>query len=230
MRRVAVYAGTRNLYHKMAVAAKALTINTEMDRVVFFTEDDEFSEELPSYIETINVSGQRFFSPDGPNYVSHWTWMSLMRLAMPLILTDEDTALYMDVDALTARDIKEIWDTNLDGKYLAAVAEPIKCREPFTYFNAGVMLMNLQLLRDSGKAREMIDYVNNVPLTYPDQDTINLLCQGKIVKLGGEWNATDFIPHPLAAKIIHFAMDRRYEDRPYFKVCEKKKWRDFNAG
>ena len=229
MKRVAVYAGTRNLYHKMAVAARTLSLNARMDRIIFLIEDDAFPEALPGYVETINVSQQRVFSPDGPNYVSHWTWMSLMRIAIPLILTDEDTALYLDVDTLCARDVEGIWERDLTGKYMAAAAEPLKCKMPFTYFNAGVLLMNLKLLRESGKAREMIEYINNVQLMYPDQDTINLLCQGKIAQIGGEWNATSFIPHPLAARIIHYAIDRQYDQRPYFRECEKKKWRDYNA-
>ena len=46
MRKVAVYAGTRNVYHNMAVAAKSLLCHTQMDRVWILIEDDEVPEEL----------------------------------------------------------------------------------------------------------------------------------------------------------------------------------------
>lgn len=50
MRKVVVYAGTRNVYHNMVVAAKSLLNHTQMDRVWFLIEDDEFPEELPDVI------------------------------------------------------------------------------------------------------------------------------------------------------------------------------------
>ena len=62
MRRVAVYAGTRNVYGMMAAAAKSLLATTHMDIVYFMIEDDEFPEPLPGPIGVVNVS--RYKKPE----------------------------------------------------------------------------------------------------------------------------------------------------------------------
>ena len=100
MRRVAVYAGTRNIYNNMVVAARSLLWHTRMDRVVFLIEDDTFQEPLPSVIETMNVSGQEFFPQDGPNYQSRWTYMTLMRLVLPETVETADLSALQGCSSL----------------------------------------------------------------------------------------------------------------------------------
>ena len=68
--KAAVYSGTRNLYADMVTAAKSLIANSSVEKIYFLIEDDVFPYELPRLIETMNVSGQRFFArqrqlPDG---------------------------------------------------------------------------------------------------------------------------------------------------------------------
>ena len=46
MKRVAVYAGTRNVYGQMVSAATSRVKNTRMDRVFFLIEDDALPEEI----------------------------------------------------------------------------------------------------------------------------------------------------------------------------------------
>ena len=109
MRRVAVYAGTRNVYDTMATAAKSLAIHTEMDRIILLMEDDVFPLFLPDYVETINVSGQTFFGCGSANYDSHWTYMTLMRTALTKLLPDEDAVLWLDIDTIVEKDISELF-------------------------------------------------------------------------------------------------------------------------
>ena len=54
--RVAAYCGTRNLYKDMVTAAKSLLMNSNVEKIYFIIEDDEFPYELPeSIFEIINI-------------------------------------------------------------------------------------------------------------------------------------------------------------------------------
>lgn len=231
MRRVAVYAGTRNVYGMMAAAAKSLLATTHMDMVYFLIEDDEFPEPLPDVIKTWNVAeasmdGQHWFYKDGPNYDSQWTWMSLVRLAVPGIFTKEDRVLWLDVDTIVEQDIGEIFDRDLAGNYVAMVEEPVRSKYPFTYHNAGVILMDLDKLRADDTWRKWIKLVNREPFTAKDQDVINLICQGEILTLGPEWNCAGHITQNAEDPYIrHYAGSLRPSGAAAFARYEKAEWR-----
>ena len=223
MRKVVVYAGTRNVYHNMVVAAKSLLCHTQMDRVWFLIEDDAFPEELPAVIKTKNMSGQQWF-PDGPNTRKRWSYMSLLRLALPEILPEEDRVLWLDIDTIVNADITDLMKTDLDGCYVAAVEEPIRSKDPFLYYNAGVMVMDLKKLRD-GMADLLIRYVNRVDMRFPDQDVINLLCQGRIKPVSPYWNSNIWIVEVSDPGITHYAADRNYERHKLWQKYEQMEWR-----
>ena len=65
MERVAVYAGTRNLYEVMKTAVNSLLANTRMDRVYLLIEDDHFPYQMPDNVKAFNISNQKFFPADG---------------------------------------------------------------------------------------------------------------------------------------------------------------------
>ena len=223
MRSVAVYSGTRNIYHNMTVAAKSLLYHTHMDRVWFLIEDDEFPEELPDVIRTKNMRGQTWF-PDGPNTRKRWSYMSMLRLALPEILPEEDRVLWLDVDTICNRDVTELIRTDLDGCYVGMAEEPIRSRRPFRYYNAGVMPMDLEKLRD-GTYLELIRYVNSREMDFPDQDVLNLLCQTKIREISPYWNSNKWIVEVSDPGITHFAADRAYERQPLWQEYDRKEWR-----
>ena len=228
MRKVAVYAGTRNVYHNMAVAARSLLCHTQMDRVWFLIEDDEFPEELPAVIKTKNMSGQQWF-PEGPNTRKRWSYMSLLRLALHEILPEEDRVLWLDIDTIVNEDITELFETDLEGCYVAAAEEPIRSKRPFRYYNAGVMIMDLRKLRD-GMAEELIRYTNRVEMDFPDQDVINLLCQGRIKAIDPYWNSNRWIVEVENPGITHFAADRNYERQELWQEYDRMEWRVKDAG
>lgn len=227
MRKVVVYAGTRNVYHSMAVAAKSLLNHTPVDRVWFLIEDETFQEPLPDVIRTMDVSGQTWF-PDGPNTRKRWSYMSLMRLALPEIFPEEKRILWMDVDTIVHCDISDLFETDMDGCYVGMAEEPIRSRRPFRYYNAGVMLMDLEKLRD-GKAQELIDFVNRREMDFPDQDVINLLCQTQIKEISPYYNSNKWIVEIVDPAVTHFAADRNYEARDLWQKYDRMEWRVING-
>ena len=231
MRRVAVYAGTRNVYGMMAAAAKSLLATTHMDIVYFMIEDDAFPAPLPGTIGVVNVSSgswnaKTYFDQEGPNYNSQWTWMSLVRLVLPDLLIREKRVLWLDVDTIVEQDIGEIFDRDLAGNYVAMVEEPVRSKYPFTYYNAGVMLMDLDALRADDTWRKWIKLINREPFTAKDQDVINLICQGEILTLGPEWNSAGHITQNAEDPYIrHYAGSLRPSGAAAFARYEKAEWR-----
>lgn len=223
-----VWCGTQNVYPYMAASARSVLRNVRgVDKIYFMTETDDFPEQLPDIVECININDTPYLDPNGANFINGWTWMTLSRLALHHILP-EDRVLYLDCDTIAEADFSELFGLDLQGKVMAAVREPDRCKPPFVYVNAGVLLMDLQKMRQ-GIGDEMLNMVNTVKLGCPDQDTINLLCQGRILELPPIYNASDWTGQPGDPKITHYAGLKRYWERRLFQKYLNMKWSDLNA-
>ena len=206
MSRIAVYTGSRNLYPDMVPAVKSMIKNGHPDKIYLLIEDDQFSEWLPDIVETINVSGQKFFRPDGPNMRSKFTYLAMMRAALTEVLPqDIDKVLSLDCDTLIVGDITELWERDLNGYYFSASIEPHRTRWDTLYTNTGVALYNLKMLRETGKALEVIEELNTNVYPWVEQDVFNYLCQGHILPMPSEFNANDWTLSTTKVSIKHYA-------------------------
>ena len=190
----------------MVPAVKSMIKNGHPDKIYLLIEDDQFSEWLPDIVETINVSGQKFFKPDGPNMRSKFTYLAMMRAALSEVLPqDIDKVLSLDCDTLIVGDITELWERDLDGYYFSASIEPHRTRWNTLYTNTGVALYNLKMLRDSGKTQEVIKELNTNVYPWVEQDVFNYLCQGFILPMPSEYNANDWTESTTKVSIKHYA-------------------------
>ena len=208
--KAAVYVGTRNLYDDMLPAVKSILINSDVDKVYLLIEDDRFPHDLPDCVETINVSSQTFFRSNGPNYNLKWTYMTLMRAALPKIFPDLDVILSMDDDVIALQDVSDLWDLPIEDYYFAAAEEPKKSKGGSDYkfplyTQMGVVLFNLKKLREDGMCDRVIEALNAYWFSIAEQDCMNLLCQGKIYPMPGDYNATNYTKHSDHPKMIHYA-------------------------
>ena len=210
--RVAVYTGSRNLYHDMIPAVKSMLKNGKPDLIYLLIEDDKFPYWLPSNVKTINVSDQPYFKHDGPNYNQGWTYMVLMRAALHRVFPKISRILSLDVDTIVAKDISELWDLPIDDYYLAAAKEPHKSSNRL-YVNCGVMLLNLDRLRD-GKGDELIDALNTYRYGFNEQDCIAERCQGGLYVMPSDYNANNYTDPTSTPKIVHFAAIKNYQTHP----------------
>lgn len=226
--RTAVYAGTRNVYQNMTTAAKSLLSHTHVDRVWFLIEDDLFPEALPDVIRTKNVSGQTWFDPEGPNAKKRWSYMALMKLALPEVFPELDRILWLDVDTIVNKDIGDLFDMDLEDNLIAAAEELMRSKPPFRYFNTGVMVMDLDGLRGLA-AENLIRLANGHEMQFPDQDAINLCLQWKIKKISATYNSNYWIEEVDDPAVTHFAADRFYEERRLWKQYENMDWRDIEC-
>lgn len=246
-KKVAVYSGTRNLYPMMVPAVKSLLCNSDVDEIWLYIEDDELPKSygMPEdIVKTKNCSNQTYFRPDGPNMKSFYTYMALMRSTYALEFPELKRILSLDIDTIVVDDIQELWDLPLepDDKnsnefyYFSATPEPYGTQQPrfdYLYTNIGVCLYNLERLRD-GKAKEVIEALNNTRYSWMEQDCFNEKCVGHVYPMGAEYNATKYTEKTDNPKIIHFAgaknwsatvVTQQYLNMPWKEVMNYRKWR-----
>lgn len=188
--KAAVYAGTSNLYRDMTVAAKSLFANSDVDKVFFLVEDNWFPYDVCDDIECINIRGQQFFNPGGPNFNTHWTYMVLMRAALTKIFPDLDRVLSLDVDTIVEDDISDLWNLDMGDCVVAMVPEYMTGFRPFgpIYWNAGVMLQDMAKLRETGLDDQIIYALNHETFRCPEQCAFNKYCAGRIYTLPTRYN------------------------------------------
>lgn len=133
-----------------------------------------------------------------------------------------DRVLYLDCDIVVLGSILPFWNTPLDGVGVAAV-EDIGCGESGryevlqypskdSYFNAGVLLVNLAYWRKHDMAKACVDYYHKYPerILFNDQDLLNSILHKdkKLVDL--RWNVQDgFYRNP---KVMSAGWKQRYAE------------------
>ena len=216
VRKVAAYAGTRNLYEVMKTAVTSLLQNNSMDDVYLLIEDEAYPYEMLENVHIINVQDQTYFPEDGANFKNRWTYMSLIRLALTKILPKEDKLLWLDCDTIVDADISELFAIDIDGYYVAGVRE-IRKEGWKDYINAGVMLMNLSEIRRDKLDDKLIDIVNTKKLDCPDQDAMNMLAKGRIKFIESKYNVCPFTEPPSELKIFHYAARVIFDNDPLYR-------------
>ena len=99
-----------------------------------------------------------------------------------------DKILYLDPDIVIINSLKALYNSAFDNHFFMACSHVFKAGQTFNglrlktdkeipYFNSGVILMNLPLMRKSIQKRLIIDYVihNKHRLFLPDQDVFSAL-------------------------------------------------------
>lgn len=114
----------------------------------------------------------------------------------------EKRILYLDPDILIRGSLASMYETDLEGNILAGIPdlaintmlsahkEEIGFKEEEPYINSGVLLMDLDKMRENFRAgdigRTMEEWQER--LAYPDQDIINLIFRGRIRMLERKYN------------------------------------------
>lgn len=170
-----VYALTRNVYDWILPSVRSLAEHNPDARVFILCEDDAFPLDLPIGAEVINVSDQGFFPEIGAHrteafggYINH------LKVYYPEILPC-DKVIHMDIDTIICDSLAPLWDTNISGKWFAAVPESQTWYRPYgpVYYNMGVALINLAQMREDGIAPAMGKYLMTSGRPFADQDAWN---------------------------------------------------------
>ena len=128
---------------------------------------------------------------------NYYTKATYYRLFIPEKL-NVDKALYLDSDIVVNGSIEDLYNTNIDQYYLAAVADwtqdphkDLEMSEHARYFNCGVMLVNLRKWREDRVKERVIDLTRNKPwaMRCADQCGINSIVNGRGMELPPKYNA-----------------------------------------
>jgi lipopolysaccharide biosynthesis glycosyltransferase len=128
------------------------------------------------------------------------------RIMLPELLGQTERVLYLDIDTLVLDSLGPLWELELDDSYLAAVtnvperhmmghAAELGLPGPEAYFNSGVLLMNLELMRREGSSAALREcaLTRREQLLWPDQDTLNLVLGDRRRELHPRWNLMNSI-------------------------------------
>lgn len=180
--------------------------------------------------------GEKCFC-DAPVLFHYTKEMYYRLLAFQLLPDNLDRILYLDPDILVLNPIRELYETDISG-YLYAAAyhdKPItrinRIRlypyEISAYFNSGVLLMNLELLRKEADEKEIYRFVeeNHARLVMPDQDILNALYAKRILNLNELYYNYDarFYTYYKLASNGQFDMDQIIRKTVILHFCGKKK-------
>ena len=165
----------------------------------------------------------------------YYTKATYYRFFIPELFPMYDKGLYLDCDIVINADVSELYRTELGDNYLAAIPEEfITDVEVFgiysekvldvprqEYINAGILVMNLDIMRKMGLKEQFAALLEKV--TYrvaQDQDYLNVICKNKTIILDKTWNRT---PMPCAdltetPKIAHYKINFKpwkFDNIPY---------------
>lgn len=163
---------------------------------------------------------------DDYKYISVETYY---RFFIPQIFDKDSKILYLDVDMVIEEDINKLWMNDIANSYAGVVQDaysemhlknknvsPYKGltfrdyyknklkKKELTYFNAGVMLLNLDLMRKDKIDKKLWQFVaKESPLPFQDQDAMNAVMECKLKYLDNKWNIFPQFPIKNPA-IIHY--------------------------
>lgn len=134
--------------------------------------------------------------------LSHWvTVQAWFRIKLPDLCQDLDKILYLDCDTLILDDLSELFNTDLDERFLAGVKDvwgvDKYCKrlsmESGVYVNSGMLLLNAKYCRQENFFEKIVDFANNNTkiIEFCDQDSINKIADNKKVVLHPKFNFMD---------------------------------------
>ena len=162
----------------------------------------------------------------------HYTLAAYYRLFIETAFPTYDKAIYLDCDLVLLTDVAELYDIDIGDNLVAAAHEQNTERDErftnyvetilgipaHTYFNSGVLVMNLKEFRKFRVQKRFLTLLTtyNFDCLAPDQEYLNVICKDRVYNLPTGWNKQSFPTPPEGElKLCHFALANKpwhYED------------------
>ncbi len=232
------FAATDNYIKYMDVAITSLIENASKDfdyRItVLHNGLSKKNEEILKKHETSNIKidfrdveeelkGLRDILPDAKIF----SMATFYRLLIEVMYPNIDKAIYLDGDIVVVGDISNFYKTNLENNLIGAVNEQMCFLNPFMtqytidvdgidphkFFNAGVMLLDLNAIREFELHKKFVrmlkDYNFQTPMN--DQEYLNIICRNRIKLLPNGWNKEYVEACPLEGDLYlrHYALSTK---------------------
>lgn len=220
-----VYTLTRNVYHWLLPSIRSLAEHHPDARVFILCEDDEFPLELPIKAEIVNVSDQHQFDHSINIQNRFGGYINFLKVYYPTLLPRLKKVIHLDVDTIITDSLEPFWQINLTNKWIAAVPEYQAQHSQLklygdVYYNAGIMLINLQQMRKDKIEDTMAQFLIDVPQPFADQDAWNKygIEQDKIVVAPVRFNECISCGYTDNPAIVHYCAIRDwYGNRSMFR-------------
>ena len=117
---------------------------------------------------------------------------ALVKFLLPTLLLTHKKVLYIDDDVLVRKDLSELFNWDLKGHVAGVVADmpqvlyekqAFGSRYGRSYFNSGVLLLDLDKMRREGMQERLIETKQTLPSSLQDQDVFNEVFRGDVVEL-----------------------------------------------
>lgn len=137
----------------------------------------------------------------------HFSKETFYRYFILDVMADYKKVLYLDADMIALCDVGELFDVDVGGYYAAAVKDmdvigaykaerdteqylkkQLGLVRPLEYFQAGVLLLNLELLRRELSVGKLVEKTLEYKWRMADQDVLNLFFQGRVKFLEQKYN------------------------------------------
>lgn len=182
----------------------------------------------------------------------YYTNTTYFRLFLPELYPQYNKVLYLDSDIIVLGDIAELYNTEMGQNLVAAAPDDIiqynKVFQDYAelvvgvakyqhYFNAGVLLMNLDELRKFKFQEKFLYLLGTVKFSVAqDQDYLNRLCKGRVTLISHDWDVMPYVNEetkPEDIKLIHYNFAYKpwhFEDVTYneyfWKYAQKTEFYD----
>ena len=247
----------------LAVTLQSLTENASKNyyysiKILYTNMQEENKKKLAKYesenvkIEFVDLNYYIQKIQDKLYTRDYYTNTTYFRLFIPSLYPQYDKAIYLDGDIVVLGDISELYNINMGDNLIAAAPDDViqntKVFQEYAekvvgvadyrnYFNAGVLLMNLDELRKFDFLDKFLYLLETVKFSVAqDQDYLNRLCKGRTKIISIAW---DRMPMPTdkilddEIKLIHYNLaykpwhfDNVLYKEHFWKYAEKTEYID----
>ena len=247
----------------LAVTLQSLTENASKNyyysiKILYTNMQEENKKKLAKYesenvkIEFVDLNYYIQKIQDKLYTRDYYTNTTYFRLFIPSLYPQYDKAIYLDGDIVVLGDISELYNINMGDNLIAAAPDDViqntKVFQEYAekvvgvadyrnYFNAGVLLMNLDELRKFDFLDKFLYLLETVKFSVAqDQDYLNRLCKGRTKIISVAW---DRMPMPTdkilddEIKLIHYNLaykpwhfDNVLYKEHFWKYAEKTEYID----
>jgi len=221
------FCADRKFFPYASVAILSLLENGGCEDIPIFFFADHFEKEdienfdrlcssAPGRLHLVELNHENL---KGLPSVRHMSRATFIRLWVPEILRSFGKILYLDSDILVVSELSSVFETELQGKCVAAVRDLVgekTCKIHFfrsghkAYFNAGVLLIDTAQWRHTQISEKVLKLARNDDereklSAYADPCLLNFIIRGDFVELDKTFNWLTFEPKGCSAGLLELA-------------------------
>ena len=240
-----------------SIIDNASDYNTYLIKILYTNISEKNMQEIKKYqsskfdIEFVNLTYYIDKVKDKLYTRDYYTKTTYFRLFIPDLYPQFDKAIYLDADVVALTDVAELYNQDIENNLVAAVPDEAVMNIPEfqgyvekvvgvvnykNYFNAGILLMNLDELRKFKFQEKFLYLLETVKYAVAqDQDYLNRLCKGRVKILDAVWDKMPIPSENIATeniKIIHYNLSYKpwhnetlYQEF-FWKYAEKTRFID----